>query len=425
MEEKNLNNEELVSEEVNEENISEEVSETSLEESASEEVSETSLEESASLEEEEEPYTGPVVVTRVKYDYRTMKTFNMYNMLYKKHFNIVYIVIGLISILFAGYNIISAVNDHNKSFDVNKYVSGEEFIFSHLYSSDGVLANEIELDKEYKIGFAFNEEDVLYMGTSAISENISGVKNFDKGLSVLFEEKKNENDELEGYYVYYLYDSKKVYMNVKLSEGNYVFNFEEEAEDLWILDSSNNSFYTVSGENKVYVTKPGGSAISGISLIIPIIFILFGAYFIYNGTCFEKIIDKQITMHFARQPKVVKMNVEVTLENVSIIIPSRESEPFKYPWAYVTEIVEIPDYFFLFVQKQPIIIEKDPNLVISGDYDVLLDMIEKQKEFKSFKKLDKAVLKKPVTYVHMEDNEFDSVESEVVEESVSEEEENE
>lgn len=406
MEEKNLNNEETL--DVNNEEVNEEVSETS----------ENSLEEVVSLEEEnekEEEYTGPVVVTQVKYDYRTMKTFNMYNMLFKKHFNIVYIIIGLISILFAGYNIISAISDHNNSFDVNKYVSGEEFVFSQIYSSDGQVASTIELDKEYKIGFT-KDEAVLYMGTSAVSENVTGVKKFDKGLSVLFEEKKDDNGTLEGYYIYYVYDNKKVYMNVKLSEGNYVFNFDEDAEDLWVLDSQNNSFYTLSGENKVYVTNPSGSAIGGVGLIIPIIFILFGAYFIYNGTCFEKIIDKQITMHFARQPKVVKMNVEVTTENVSIIIPTRESEPFKYPWAYVTEIVEIPEYFFLFVQKQPIIIEKDPNLVVSGEYEVLLDLIEKQKEFKTYKKVDKTIVKKPITYVHMEDNDFDVVSNEVVEE---------
>lgn len=410
MEEKNLNNEETL--DVNNEETLDVNNEEVLE------TSENSLEEVVSLEEEkekEEEYTGPVVVTQVKYDYRTMKTFNMYNMLFKKHFNIVYIIIGLISILFAGYNIISAISDHNNSFDVNKYVSGEEFVFSQIYSSDGQVASTIELDKEYKIGFT-KDEAVLYMGTSAVSENVTGVKKFDKGLSVLFEEKKDENGTLEGYYIYYVYDNKKVYMNVKLSEGNYVFNFDEDAEDLWVLDSQNNSFYTLSGENKVYVTKPSGSAIGGVGLIIPIIFILFGAYFIYNGTCFEKIIDKQITMHFARQPKVVKMNVEVTTENVSIIIPTRESEPFKYPWAYVTEIVEIPEYFFLFVQKQPIIIEKDPNLVVSGEYEVLLDLIEKQKEFKTYKKVDKTIVKKPITYVHMEDNDFDVVSNEVVEE---------
>ena len=258
MEEKNLNEELQQAEEKNElEVVEEEVKE---EETAQEE------------------YSGPVVTTQVRYDFRTMKYFNMYNMLYKRHFNVVYIVMGLLSLAFAAYQIYSGMNS-------------------------------------------------------------------EEGLK-------------------------------------------------------------------------------GINLILPIVFALFGAYFIYQSICFEKVIDKNITTHFMRNPKVAVMTVEVTEETVSIILPGREDQPFKYPWAYVTEIVEIPEYFFLYVQKQPIIIEKDPNKMISGEYETLERIIREQTNTKPYKKCDKNIVKSPINFVHPDDSFYTEVESEVeseVEETETEE----
>lgn len=230
-----------------------------------EEVLEEKVEEEV---EEEEEYNGPVIQTQVKYDYRTMKYFNMYNMIYKRHFNIVYIVMGLVSIAFAAYQFYNGLNS-------------------------------------------------------------------EEGLK-------------------------------------------------------------------------------GINLILPIIFVLFGGYFIYQSICFEKVIDKNISMHFMRQPKVFKMTLEVTERKITMIVPGREGEPISYPWEYVTEIVEIPEYFFLYVQKQPIIIEKDPNAVLSGDYETLVNIIMEKTSTKPYKKTEKQIVKNPITYVHPEENDFDVVENEEV-----------
>ena len=198
-----------------------------LEEEVLDELNEEKEEQQEEQTEEvvEEEYNGPVVNIRTQYDYRTMKYFNMYNMIYRKRFQIVYIIMGLISFGVGGYSLYNAI------------------------SADSIQ----------------------------------------------------------------------------------IMNF-----------------------------------------VLSAIFVLFGVYFIYQAIFFEKVIDKNITMHFYKNPKVVNISVTVTEREVTLqIIGNNKSEPFKYDWAYITEIVEIPQFFFLYVQKQPIIIEKDPNKITEGDYDTL------------------------------------------------------
>ncbi len=206
----------------------------------------------------EEEYNGPVVKTKTRYDYRTMKYFNMYNMMYRKHFRIVYIIMGLLSFGFAGYT---------------AYV-------------------------------AFTQDTIEVM-----------------------------------------------------------------------------------------------------RLVLTAIFALFGAYFIYQSICFEKVIDKNITMHFYKNPKVVELSVTITERDVTLQIDSKDKkgEPFPYDWAYITDIVEIPQYYFLYVQKQPIIIEKDPNKILEGDYDTLVNIIMEKAKAKPYKRIEKELVNKPITYVHQED----------------------
>lgn len=242
------------------ENLENEVLEELNEEKEVEAVEAEDAQTSDAVQEEtvEEEYNGPVVKTKTRYDYRTMKYFNMYNMMYRKHFRIVYIIMGLLSFGFAGYT---------------AYV-------------------------------AFTQDTIEPM-----------------------------------------------------------------------------------------------------RLVLTGIFALFGVYFIYQSICFEKVIDKNITMHFYKNPKVVELSVTVTEREVILQIDSKDKkgEPFPYDWAYVTDIVEIPQYFFLYVQKQPIIIEKDPNKIVEGDYDTLVNIIMEKAKAKPFKRIDKELVTKPITYVHQED----------------------
>lgn len=247
-----------------------------LEEQTIEEMNEVEKVEE-STEVKEEPYNGPVVKVNTRYDYRTMKYFNMYNMMYRKHFQVVYILMGLLSAAFGGYTCFQALSQ---------------------------------------------------------------------------------------------------------------------------------------------------DTINPMNFVLPVIFVLFGVYFVYQALCFEKVIDKNITMHFYKNPKVVNIGVTVTEEKVTLqIMGNKTGEPFDYDWAYVNEIVEIPQFFFLYVGKQPIIIEKDPNRVTEGDYDTLVNIIMDKTSTKPYKKLEKDLVTKPITYVHQEDIKDDMEEAEVVEEDVKENEE--
>ena len=114
---------------------------------------------------------------------------------------------------------------------------------------------------------------------------------------------------------------------------------------------------------------------------------------------------------------VMIFGVTVTERDVTLqIIGNSKSEPFKYDWAYITEIVEIPQFFFLYVQKQPIIVEKDPNKITEGDYDTLVSIIMEKTATKPYKKIDKDLVTKPITYVHADQNSFDDAEEAEVDE---------
>ena len=248
-----------------------------LEEEVLEELNEEKEEKQEEQTEEvvEEEYNGPVVNIHTQYDYRTMKYFNMYNMIYRKHFQIVYIIMGLISFGVGGYSLYNAIS----------------------------------------------------------------------------------------------------------AETVQIMNF-----------------------------------------VLPAIFVLFGVYFIYQAIFFEKVIDKNITMHFYKNPKVVNISVTVTEREVTLqIIGNNKSEPFKYDWAYITEIVEIPQFFFLYVQKQPIIVEKDPNKITEGDYDTLVSIIMEKAKAKPYKKIDKELITKPITYVHANQEDLEEAEEVSVEEVKDEE----
>ena len=243
-----------------------------LEEEVLDELNEEKEEQQEEQTEEvvEEEYNGPVVNIRTQYDYRTMKYFNMYNMIYRKRFQIVYIIMGLISFGVGGYSLYNAI------------------------SADSIQ----------------------------------------------------------------------------------IMNF-----------------------------------------VLSAIFVLFGVYFIYQAIFFEKVIDKNITMHFYKNPKVVNISVTVTEREVTLqIIGNNKSEPFKYDWAYITEIVEIPQFFFLYVQKQPIIIEKDPNKITEGDYDTLVSIIMEKAQAKPYKKIDKELVTKPITYVHANQEDLEDAEEVSVDE---------
>lgn len=137
--------------------------------------------------------------------------------------------------------------------------------------------------------------------------------------------------------------------------------------------------------------------------LMPGIFLLFAIYSIYLFFNFEKSIDKNLALHFnSSNEKVTTIQATVTMEGVTIL-SSKKDEPIKYDWSFINQIYEIPQYFYLFVGKTPIILTKDPNAVIEGTYETLEEIINEQVKTKPYKRIDKEIIKTPITFVHRED----------------------
>ena len=94
-----------------------------------------------------------------------------------------------------------------------------------------------------------------------------------------------------------------------------------------------------------------------------------------------------------------------------------DDEPFPYDWVYVTEIHEIPEYFYVYIGKTPLIIPKDPNCITEGTYEDLDAILDDKIKTKKYKKITKELVKKPITYVHPEfdPDDADEVQNETVE----------
>jgi len=241
------------------ENTSQSLEEQVLKENAegsekADEISEVvTQEEHVEAEKVEEPYDGPSVTVNTRYDYKTMKYYNVFYMLHKRHFNIVYIVMGLLSIAFGAYYLITNI--------------------------------------------------------------ISDIAGTDVGI---------------------------------------------------------------------------------ITYILAALFVAFGGYFIYNAFNFEATVDKNIKNNFRNNPVI---NVEVTLteRGVSLKTSTHPDSPIDYKWSFITEICEIPEYYFLYAGKQPIIVEKDANKIVYGDEETLKQIIADQAKMKPYKLLNKEILKHLVT----------------------------
>jgi len=217
----------------------------------------------ANQEEEKAPYDGPTVVVNVRYDYRTLKYYNMFSMVYKRHYPLLYLALGLICLVYDVFQIITILN-----------------------------SGEITLSK----------------------------------------------------------------------------------------------------------------------FLMPGIFGIFVAYSFYLFINFEKSIDRNLTMHFNTTPTLTTIQAKITTEGIEVTSSKNPEEPYKYDWVYVTSIYEIPQFYYFFVGKQPIILTKDPNQIIEGDEATLKQIIEEQIKTKPYKLIDKEIVKAPITYVHKQDK-ADFVES--------------
>ena len=152
------------------------------------------------------------------------------------------------------------------------------------------------------------------------------------------------------------------------------------------------------------------------------IFAFFAFYFIKQAVTFESFVDRQITNHFAMH-KVAKQNIRIREDKITLIPIEKPEEAFSYDWAHITSIEEIDEFFFLYIGKQPLIISKDPNNMVEGSYEQMLEIFDEKISVKPYKRCTKKVVKKPITYIHQDDLEADkeAIEVETVETEVTEE----
>jgi hypothetical protein len=135
--------------------------------------------------------------------------------------------------------------------------------------------------------------------------------------------------------------------------------------------------------------------------VLAVVFGLFALYLIYQTFNLEKLIDRNITGYFYNR-RPIEQDLSVNDESLTVTNPKDPSKFVTYDWLQVTMVHEIPQYFYLFMGKQPLIIEKNPESIIEGTYQDLLDIIMEKASGKPYKKVEKNVVKKPITFVHPE-----------------------
>lgn len=145
---------------------------------------------------------------------------------------------------------------------------------------------------------------------------------------------------------------------------------------------------------------------------------VFALYLVYQMFSIEKTIDRQLTSHFMRRRPQVQ---EYTFTDEGIkVTPNDGGDPIEYEWLYVTHIYEIPQFYYLYLGKQPIIVDRNEEMIIEGNKEDLEGIIAAQAQKKPYKKLDKNILKEPVEFNYPDYDAMDAAKAEAEAEEVKE-----
>lgn len=138
-----------------------------------------------------------------------------------------------------------------------------------------------------------------------------------------------------------------------------------------------------------------------IDWFLPVALAAFAAYLLYTLFTIEKKIDSNIAQHFAsRRPS--EQIVRITEESVTVSYASEPDKEAPFDWVQITKIHEIPQYYYLFAGRQLILIDKDPNALLEGDFETLTEILKEKIAVKPYKLINKELVTKPITYVHQE-----------------------
>ena len=128
--------------------------------------------------------------------------------------------------------------------------------------------------------------------------------------------------------------------------------------------------------------------------IFSIMTLLLAGWVIFSMFTEEKRIDKSLVNYFKTHAPVKQ---KFSFDNERIRITANvngEERQADYPWAYITEIHAIPEYFFLFINGgAPIVIDRNEENVVTGTLQDLEDLIRNAASLKPFKSYDKPLVK--------------------------------
>ena len=137
---------------------------------------------------------------------------------------------------------------------------------------------------------------------------------------------------------------------------------------------------------------------------------VFALYLVYQMLSIEKTIDRQLTAHFMRRRPQVQEYI-FTDEGITVA-PADGGDPINYEWVYVTHIYQIPQFYYLYLGKQPIIVDRNEDMIIEGTKEDLEGIIASQATKKPFKSLNKNILKEPVEFNYPDYDAMDAARAE-------------
>lgn len=143
---------------------------------------------------------------------------------------------------------------------------------------------------------------------------------------------------------------------------------------------------------------------------------MFFVYAIYQALTLEKRLDIQLERFFYGRKGIHTQTIEISDEKVVLTRSIEPEKPIEYDWSFVTEINEMPQFYLLMIGKDvPIIVDRSEEAILNGSKEHLDKIIHEKASMKPYKRIDKDIVKKPITFVHPLDEEepFDAKEAEV------------
>jgi len=128
---------------------------------------------------------------------------------------------------------------------------------------------------------------------------------------------------------------------------------------------------------------------------------LYIAYLVYQIFTIEAKLDQNLSRYFTNRP-VTTQTLEITDEKIVLYRGKEMDDPIDLDWSFVTQILEMPQYYMLMAGRSPIIVDRSEDAVLEGSQAALTAIVNEKAQGKPYKKVDFDIVKKPITFVHPE-----------------------